>query len=147
VFRHLQQRLRVEHQTVRPQANHDAVNAIVEHLWKNSIRYCSTRIGLSQPRVLEVILEDQQVPFCYSRIAHLPQTMALYTYCTNNCETPTVWSLHVLCSVRRGESRTFEISERMLNTLNCILTRNHTLENLCVIFFLSYKVHFLFSAS
>jgi hypothetical protein len=38
------------------------------------------RIGLTQPRVLEVILEDQQVPFRYSRIAHLPQTMALYTY-------------------------------------------------------------------
>ena len=56
-FRQLQQRLRVEHQTVghpkavRTQANHDAVNATAERdLWKNSTRYRSTRIGLSQPR-------------------------------------------------------------------------------------------------
>jgi len=84
VFRQLQQRLPVEHQTVgRPltvqkQANHDAVNATVERdLWKNSTRYRSTRIGLPQPGVLEVILEDQQVPLRYSRIAHLPQTKAL----------------------------------------------------------------------
>jgi hypothetical protein len=87
VFREIQQRLRAEHQTLgRPQTvgtqtNHDVVNATAERdPWKNSTRHHSTRIGLSQPRVLEVILEDQQVPFRYSRIAHLPQTMALYTY-------------------------------------------------------------------
>jgi len=87
VFRQLQQSLRVEHQTVgrpqtvRTQANHSAVNATVERdLWKNSTRYRSTRIGLSQPRVVEVILEDQQVPLRYSQIALLLQTMALYIY-------------------------------------------------------------------
>jgi hypothetical protein len=79
VFRRLEQRLREtgsvtpvalvnagRPRTVRTPANEDAIIAAVEKL----TRY-RTRIGLSQPRVLEVLYDDQLHPYHYSRSAHL----------------------------------------------------------------------------
>jgi hypothetical protein len=57
--------------TVRPPANEDAITAAVEREPWRSSRDIARELGLSQPRVLEVLHDDQLHPYHYSRGAHL----------------------------------------------------------------------------
>jgi hypothetical protein len=57
--------------TVRTPANEDAIIAAVEREPWRSSRDIERELGLSQPKVLEVLLDDQLHPYHYSRSAHL----------------------------------------------------------------------------
>jgi hypothetical protein len=84
VFRRLEQRLRVtgsvtptalvnagRPRTVRTPANEDVIIAAVEgEPWRSSLDI-ARELGLSQPRVLEVLHGDQLHPYHYSRSAHV----------------------------------------------------------------------------
>jgi hypothetical protein len=84
VFRRLEQRLRETGRvtptalvnagrpwTVRTPANEDAIIAAVEREPWESSRDIARELGLPQPRVLEVLHDDQMHPYHYSRSAHL----------------------------------------------------------------------------
>lgn len=65
MFRRLEQRLR-KTRAVWPTANEDAINVAVElEPWS------SRELGIHQPRILEVLHDDQLQPYHYSRSTHL----------------------------------------------------------------------------
>jgi hypothetical protein len=80
MFRRLEQRLRGtttalvnagRPRTVRTPANEDdIISAVEREPWRSS-RDIARELGLSQPRVLEVLHGDQLHPYHYSRSAHL----------------------------------------------------------------------------
>jgi hypothetical protein len=57
--------------TVRTPANEDAKIAAVEREPWRSSRDIARELGLSQPRVLEVLHDNQLNPYHYSRSAHV----------------------------------------------------------------------------
>jgi hypothetical protein len=84
MFRRLEQRLRDtgsvtptalmnagRPRTVRTPANEDAIIAAVEREPWRSSRDIARELGLSQPRILEVLHDDQLHPYHNSRSAHL----------------------------------------------------------------------------
>jgi hypothetical protein len=71
--------------TVRTPANEDAILAAVEREPWRSSRDIVRELGLSQPRVLEILHDDQLHPYHYSRSTHLFPDIVLYGSNFANC--------------------------------------------------------------